>query len=399
VAATADEVQDRLRATIEPLAALDRLPCSPGEAEAAQRIADALREQGHAVHVERDPVHGSYIGPILACVVPAAATGTRLLRRRRGARAQAAVAGLAGTALLWQDLAGGPRRWLRRRLPQAPTSTVVASVGPDDAAHTLVVHAHHDAARTSPIFDQGLPTLLWERFPERMAKLDRYPPLMWLVLAGPALVGLGALLGRRGAVRTGTAVAGGTAAVMAHMRTQPVVPGANDNLSGVALLVELGRRLAQDPPPPGVRVLLVAVGAEESNQDGMLRFMERHAARLPRDRTSFLCVDSVGSPELVLIEGEGFVRMRDYDPRLRDHVADAARDAGVALRRGLRFTFATDALAPLRQGYAVCTLGSVNGAMLPSNYHWPTDTAANVDLATVAAAVDVAEAAIRRLGG
>ena len=57
---------------------------------------------------------------------------------------------------MWQDLTGGPRRALRRVLKRRTTTNVVAEFGPEDAAHTLVVHAHHDAARTSFIFDQTL---------------------------------------------------------------------------------------------------------------------------------------------------------------------------------------------------------------------------------------------------
>ena len=57
--------------------------------------------------------------------------------------------------------------------------------------------------------------------------------------------------------------------------------------------------------------------------------------------------------------------MRDYDAATKDLVAAAARDAGVHVRRGLRFTFATDALIPLRQGFRVAGLGSVNECSSP----------------------------------
>jgi hypothetical protein len=387
------DVEDRLRATVEELAALDRLPCSAGEREAAQRIAGHLRDLGIPAVVEEERVHGTYITPIVLCSAAGALVGHAALRGRLPRLAAAALAAGA-TGLLWQDLGGGPRRWLRRRLPQAPTWNVVGRVGPTDAPRTVVVHAHHDAARTSPIFGQDLPELLWSRFPELMGRLDRYPPVMWLVLAGPGLTAAGALAGLRPLMRLGVGIAVGTVGVMGHMRTQPVVPGANDNLTAVAAIVELGRRL-QDDPLTDVQVVLLSAGAEESNQDGMLAFMRRHGPLLQRDRTEFVCLDSIGSPTLVLIEGEGFVKMRDYDPGLRDRVAAAAQRAGRAIRRGLRFTFATDGLAPLREGYRVCAIGSVNAVMMPSNYHWPTDTPDNVDFGTVASAVDVVEALLR----
>jgi Zn-dependent M28 family amino/carboxypeptidase len=173
------------------------------------------------------------------------------------------------------------------------------------------------------------------------------------------------------------------------------VPGANDNLSGVAVLLEVARRLASGPPQ-GVRVILLSAGAEEANQEGMLAFARRHFPRLPRASTSFLCLDTVGSPELVLIEGEGFLRMYEYPSEQKERIVAAARDAGVTIGRGMRFTFATDGLVPLRRGYQAATIGSVTEYLVPSNYHWPTDTADNVDYRSVANATDIVMATIAR---
>ena len=184
---------------------------------------------------------------------------------------------------------------------------------------------------------------------------------------------------------------------MADLGRQPVVPGANDNLTGVAVLLEVARRL-EGRAPDGLRVVLLSAGSEESNQDGMLAFARRHFASYDRARTTFLCLDTVGSPELLLIEGEGFLKMRDYDAEPKELVMDAAREAGVHVRRGLKFTFATDALVPLRQGFRVAGLGSVNAWLVPANYHWPTDTPDNVDYRSVADVADVVMATLSRCG-
>jgi hypothetical protein len=382
-----------LRADVTHLASIERLPCSPGERQAAEWIAQRLRESGARVTIDEEPVHGTYFAPIGLLNALAALGGVAALS---GRRVLGATAGATAAASLYQDLSGGPRRWLRRRLPQRPTWNVVAELGDRDAAHTLVVHAHHDAARTSFIFDQGLPRLIATRMPWLLRRMDRWPPLMGLVVLGPVLVLAAALTGSRRAGRVGTAASALTAAMMARMSREPVVPGANDNLSGVAVLLEVARRL-HGRAPPGLRIVLLSAGAEESNQDGMLAFMRRHGGDLPPASTTFLCLDTVGSPELVLLEGEGFLRMRDYPAEARELVAEAAADARVHLRRGLRFTFATDALVPLRQGYQVGSLGSVNDWLVPSNYHWPTDTAENVDYDSVSGTADIVVAVAERL--
>jgi hypothetical protein len=393
--AVSTPTQEALHADVAALAALDRLPCSPGEAQAAAWIAERMAACGARVVVDEELVHGTFYTPLGVLNAAGVAAGVAVLGGRRGLGGL--VAGVAAAGI-WQDLTGGRRRALRRVLKRQMTTNVVAEIGPKDARHTLVVHAHHDAARTSFIFDQSVARFMVEKLPGVMARTDRWPPLMGIVFGGPAVVAVSALTGGRRTAAFGTAIAAGTAACMAHMIRQPVVPGANDNLTGVAVLLEVARRLEQAPPPEGVRVILLSAGAEEANQEGMLAFARRHFPRLSPESTSFLCLDTVGSPELLLIEGEGFLRMYEYPSAQKERVAAAARDAGVHVRRGIRFTFATDGLVSLRQGYQVAAIGSVTEYLVPSNYHWPTDTADNVHYDSVARSVEIVMGTIARSG-
>ena len=148
------------------------------------------------------------------------------------------------------------------------------------------------------------------------------------------------------------------------------MPGANDNLAAVAVLVELAR-LLRDEPPPGVRVLLLSTGSEESFMEGMRGFVARHAAALPRDRTRFVVLECVGGPEPIVLEGEGMLRMRDYTPAVRDWLAACGERAGHRLRRGLRSGFATDALIALKAGYPTGVLAAIDRYKMAPNYHSP----------------------------
>ncbi|HEX2232627.1 MAG TPA: M28 family peptidase [Thermoleophilaceae bacterium] len=378
---------------MERLASLERAPCSPGEREAAEWIAERLREAGCRVRIESERVHGSFQWPLGVLAAAAAAGGIAALR---GRRTLGALLGGLAAACMWEDLGGGHRRPLRRLLPRAPTPNVVAEAGDPAGERTLVIHAHHDAAHTSFIFDQRVPRFLWRVAPGLVGRLDRWPPPMALVFGGPLLIATGSLLGSRRSIRAGTVLAGGTAAVMGDMVRRPVVPGANDNLTAVAVLLELARKL-REQPPAGLRVLLVSMGAEESNQEGMIAFAGRHFGDLPPESTWFVCLDTVGSPELILIEGEGFLRMRDYPEDVKSLVSECAREAGIHLRRGLRTTYATDGLIPLRRSYPTASIASVNEWLVPSNYHWPTDTPDRVDYGTVASALALTLRVVQRL--
>ena len=78
------------------------------------------------------------------------------------------------------------------------------------------------------------------------------------------------------------------------------------------------------------------------------------------------------------------LRMEDYPVSIRDFVGRCAEEAGVDLQRGLRFRNATDGLIALRAGYRCATIVSVDEFKVPTDYHWPTDTADRVDYGTVA---------------
>jgi len=175
--------------------------------------------------------------------------------------------------------------------------------------------AHHDAARGGLIFHPGPTRALADRFPTWYAR-ER-------VVAGPALAGLGAALGVRGMRRAG----GLLALVVGEIAVRPVVPGANDNLAAVAVLLELARSLRAEPVP-GVRVLLLSTGAEESFMEGMRGFVARHAAALDPQRTRIVVLECVGGAEPIVLEGEGMLRMRDYTPAVRDWLAACRARAG-----------------------------------------------------------------------
>ena len=184
-------------------------------------------------------------------------------------------------------------------------------------------------------------------------------------------------------------------AAMTDIGARAVVPGANDNLCAVAVIVALVRAL-RERPPPGVRVILLSTGSEESFMEGMQGFMRRHRGALSTERTEFVCLECVGSPQLCVVEGEGMLRMRLYSERSREALVAAGRAAAVELRRGLRTVAATDGLISMRAGYRTCTLAGVDETKFPSNYHWPTDTPDNVSWESVEGAVASASATSAR---
>jgi Zn-dependent M28 family amino/carboxypeptidase len=384
-----------LRQVIETLAPMERRAGSPGEEEAARWLAKRLAEIGCPVEVEEEQFHDGYARVIGTLAAVAAASGMAA-QSRRTRKLAAATAGLT-TAAIADDVSNGPRVFRRATAPVHPTWNVVAHAGDPDAARTLVVLAHHDAAPTGAIFDDQAQAWFGEQFPGVIERIDTSLPLWWALLSMPALISIGALRERRWMTRLGLAGSLLGTAVFADVARRPVCPGANDNLSAVAVLVALAEQL-REHPVNGLRVLLVSCGAEEVLQGGIHGFATRHFPTLDRNRTWFLNLDTVGSPRIILLEGEGPVVMEDYHDRtFRDLVGRAAERVRVPLRRGMRSRNSTDAVIPSRAGYPTTTITSTDRYKALSNYHKMSDTPENVDYRTVTQALALADAVIREL--
>ncbi len=380
--------EETLREVVFTLAAIDRPPCSPGEREAAEWLAERFRAVGlDDVVTEDEPSWGTFPPTVTTLAALGAASALLTLRGHRFLGALGSIKAGLGQ---FDEVLNGPRIFRRAMRSEKTTVNVVAKAGNPDADHTLVVLAHHDAAQTGFLFDQTAIRTFHEHFPDVIPNIKTQPPQWMPAFAGPILGALGAITGRRGLAKAALVLNLGTAVAVGDMWRSQTVPGANDNLTACAVLVALAEMLRESPRD--IRVWLVSAGAEETLQDGIRAFMDRHGPELDRETTSFLCVDTVGSPRLVMLEGEGPAWMEDYDPALRDTVARVAERDGLKLERGFRARASTDAIIPQRHGYRMANLCSVNDYHNLSNYHLPSDTAENVNYETVAEAAKVAYA-------
>ena len=383
--------QDDLRDLVTRLAHIERPSASDGERQAAELIASELRAAGaRLVRLEEERVHGTYWWPLGLLTGLAALAGFARGRLTGLAAGAFAAAGVA-------DDVRHERRWFRRLfLPRRTTVNVHAELGPADAARTVVVVSHHDAAHSGIVFHPDPPRWILRRNPKLLERSNTTPGTLWGAFFGPLAVALGSLLGLRALRRAGALISLGNVAAMADIGMRKVVPGANDNLTGVAVIVSLAHAL-RARPLEDTRVILLSTGSEESFSEGMQAWGHRHFPSLPRDSTDFICVDTVGSPRLLLLEGEGMLGIHEYPKDLIALIHRCAAEQGVDLVPDLRFRNATDGVIALLAGYRTATLGSVDEFKIPSNYHWPTDTAENVDYATVADCVRLCEAVLREL--
>ena len=269
-------------------------------------------------------------------------------------------------------------------------------LGPADAERTVVVVAHHDAPQSGTRLSARRSRSLFERIrPRALIEHAQHQPAADVAdHRRPGRRRAGSVLGSRPLDQAGTVLSAGFAAAMADIGRARVVPGANDNATGVAALVALARALAARPTER-TRVLLVS-----TSEEGLARAWRRSAGATsgaPARLDLLPLLDTVGSPHLCVLRGEGMRGMREY-PALAGPARRAwPRSWDRPVSGPARFATPPTGRSPLAGGYECASLASCTHLKQPANYHWPTDMPENVDYGTVAEAVRLTEAVVRRL--
>ena len=147
--------------------------------------------------------------------------------------------------------------------------------------------------------------------------------------------------------------------VGAHLDTVPQAPGAEDNASGVAVLLELARMAAADPTASRLPVVFVAFGAEEPRGPGDDRhhYGSRHyvnelTVRQQNALTAMVSLDRVGVGGRVPVCNGG-----QGGQRVVQELRAAADRADVPTRR-CEANRSSDHWSFEKAGFAVARLGS-----------------------------------------
>jgi hypothetical protein len=373
---------EQLRADVEHLAGIDRRTTTSGERRAAESVATRLRQIGAAdVRVEEFRAQSTW------------AWSTAL---HVGVGAAAAIAGgafgraAAGLALVSYDAdTTGRAQPLRRLLPSKPGASTVGRLPSRGARRrTLLLIAHHDAAPMGWVWSEPM-TRANRR---RMAKTGQAAPSHLL----PTLAFAAIASGWAPLRVLGGAILGATLLFAAQSGASPTSPGANDNATGVAVALEVVRRLAAQRPD-GLEVIALFPGGEEIGATGTYEWLRAHRAELDRETTLAVGLDSMGSSgEMASSRRDGFVgAFGEEDLALLDR---AARNAGQAAPRRVVFANVTDAAVARRRGFRSLSLMTLKDGWI-ENLHRPTDVPENVDWQMVGRSVELVEAVAAEWGG
>jgi hypothetical protein len=266
-----------------------------------------------------------------------------------------------------------------RPLFRLRSSNVLGTIG--KGSRTLIVMAHYDSTKAAYSFNPKRVGTLRGTTVADFASSVLVTALLVLALALPLL---------RYVALVATIPLWLSVIVLVHREAaHGYVPGANDNASGVAVLLAVAERLAASPVS-GATTYVVATGSEEAGMIGAYDFYARHSKEAAS--ATIVNIDNPGIGEVRLVTCEGVFLKYCCEQGFASLASKTAAELGVGTRQYRLFP--TDATPTMRRGWKAVSVMAFTDKGI-GNYHWYTDTADHVDGKNLMKAADLVERIVR----
>ncbi len=172
-------------------------------------------------------------------------------------------------------------------------------------------------------------------------------------------------------------------AVFAFFHTGDVVPGAMDDMAGIAVLAGLARHFAQAGDgggfyPENTEVILLALSSEEAGLRGAKRYASRHKKEFMRLPTYAIFLDGIYDESFLTVFRKELWCGAKMDPYLVGLAEEAAAACGHPIKSTVMPVGATDGSAFAREGIASVSICCQDTSRLVLNYHTRHDTVEHV---------------------
>ena len=280
-----------------------RLAGTRGERQAAEYIRGQLESYGYKVKVQEFRFVGRAARTrIKAGLLLAAFIASLFLSARYSIIAFIALLSLSHV--------------LPRAMPKRKSQNIIGTLRPKRPKRHVLIGAHYDSARCIISYRLNI-FLKLVLFPAICAfaicllarLLGVLPlgwPVVWTILALIFFpVGVG---------------------IFISTSSRRVSPGANDNASGVAVMLEAARTAAESPAD--VELAFVAFGAEEQGLEGSRAFVKKQ--KIADEKIAVLNLDMLGAGrQPFVVEGNGLIRRARTSPQLNEVLIGCCRRAGL----------------------------------------------------------------------
>jgi putative aminopeptidase FrvX len=157
-------------------------------------------------------------------------------------------------------------------------------------------------------------------------------------------------------------------------------PGANDNASGVCVMLNLAEEISNSPFEK-TEIYFLATGAEEVGMIGMLKFLKKHKNKYKN--AYFINLDNLGSGDLRYVLKEGMLKTYNSCKELKYIAENVIFENNLKIKPFIYKTMATDGYALLVRGFKTMSIVGADEKGLLPNWHWVTDTLENIKVENI----------------
>jgi hypothetical protein len=162
-----------------------------------------------------------------------------------------------------------------------------------------------------------------------------------------------------------------------------VVPGAQDNLSGVAVAFEVARRLANGDRLQRTRIRIVSFGSEECGLKGSGAYATRYKQQLKDEGAHVINLDGILDIDHMHVIQREVMAMQTHHRPLIDTLLDAFERNGLPRRPGTIPIGGTDASSFSARGIPATSIVGLPMGQLHPTYHTRLDTLECLDPVTM----------------
>jgi len=281
------------------------------------------------------------------------------------------------------------RETISRLLPKGASQNVVGVRPPQqEARRRIILTAHYDSSKAALLFHPAMVSGFRRSFLMMVGAMA----IIFLL----SLVGLFRPLGWLWYIELVCGLyLGVSVLLMVHREVfMEHTPGANDNASGVAVMLAAVEELGE---LANSELWAVATGCEESGLGGMQAFMREHSSEFDKDSTYFINLDNLGAGKAAYITSEGALFPVSSDRELLKLAGEVVNEEGLDVEARPYHLLTTDALVPLVRGYKAMSVMAFDEQGLLPNWHWHTDQVENLDFGTMENALRLVVGLVRKL--
>lgn len=284
------------------------------------------------------------------------------------------IAGFVGVVLFWGYFTTRFKP-LAHLFRHSTSWNVVGCLKKSNAPFKIIFTAHHDTARSGPLWNPKTVANFRLNF-----LLGFYILILLQMITLLKLFSLDALIFKSIIILIGIYVLVNITMLLISGLTGELVQGASDNASGVAVMLDLAARLKKLSFPE-IDFWFVSTGSEEVGAVGMENFMKTYAEDFTKNNSYFINFDNLGKGIPHYFLGEGMLNFYKFSKELIAAAEQTSqrKEFRLVTPAKYRLTY-TDAIIPASKGYQAILLLALDEQGLIPNWHWHTDTLENIDM-------------------